>query len=97
MRQTDFANDEAVGYLSDRLARMGVEDELVRMGAQAGVTVVIGEGDDGVVFDWEPAIRAGDRQPHGRRGTDERLHQYGPGESVEIAEPEQRFDDEVEE
>ena len=97
VRQTDFANDEAVGYLSDRLARMGVEDELVRLGAQAGVTVVIGEGDDGVVFDWEPAIRAGDRQPHGRRGTDERLHQYGPGESVEIAEPEQRFDDEVEE
>ena len=26
VRQTDFDNDEAVGYLADRLARLGVED-----------------------------------------------------------------------
>ena len=28
INQTDFDNDEAVGYLGDRLARLGVEDEL---------------------------------------------------------------------
>ncbi|MDR1799675.1 MAG: GTPase ObgE, partial [Bifidobacteriaceae bacterium] len=30
--QTDFANDEAVGYLADRLAKAGVEDALVKAG-----------------------------------------------------------------
>ena len=28
VRQTDFTNDEAVGYLADRLARLGVEEAL---------------------------------------------------------------------
>ena len=28
IRQTDFSNDEAVGYLSDRLSRAGIEIEL---------------------------------------------------------------------
>ena len=42
VRQTDFANDEAVGYLADRLARLGVEAELVELGATAGAEVVIG-------------------------------------------------------
>jgi GTP-binding protein len=73
VRQTDFANDEAVGYLADRLARLGVEEELVKMGAEAGCTVVIGSVEDGVVFDWEPTIAAGRGDPHGRRGTDDRL------------------------
>ena len=27
VRQTDFTNDEAVGYLADRLARLGVEED----------------------------------------------------------------------
>ncbi|MGL1447041.1 Obg family GTPase CgtA, partial [Vibrio parahaemolyticus] len=44
MQQTDFQNEEAVGYLADRLARLGVEDELFRAGAVAGATVVIGPG-----------------------------------------------------
>ena len=30
VRQTNFDNDEAVGYLADRLARLGVEDELAK-------------------------------------------------------------------
>ena len=55
MRQTNFDNDEAVGYLADRLERLGVEDELFRVGATPGSTVVIGEGDS-IVFDWEPSI-----------------------------------------
>ncbi len=37
IRQTNFDNDEAVGYLADRLARLGVEEELLRLGARAGL------------------------------------------------------------
>jgi GTPase len=72
VRQTDFANDEAVGYLGDRLARLGVEEKLLEAGATAGAEVVIG-GDDGVVFDWEPTIQAGAELLHGPRGSDPRL------------------------
>lgn len=69
VRQTQFDNDEAVGYLADRLARLGVEEELVRLGAQPGAPVTIGD----VTFDWEPQISAGvDMVPTGR-GTDVRL------------------------
>jgi GTP-binding protein len=58
VRQTDFTNDEAVGYLADRLARLGVEDALRDAGASPGDEVVVG-GDDGVVFDWDPSLAAG--------------------------------------
>ncbi|NDL59604.1 GTPase ObgE [Phytoactinopolyspora mesophila] len=71
VRQTDFTNDEAVGYLADRLARLGVEEELVKAGAEAGDEVVIG-GEDAVVFDWEPSVHAG-AERLGPRGTDRRL------------------------
>ena len=75
VRQTDFSNDEAVGYLADRLARLGVEEALLKAGAEAGDEVVIGEGDKAVLFDWEPTLQAGAEmlQGHGRRGTDLRL------------------------
>jgi GTP-binding protein len=73
VRQTDFSNDEAVGYLADRLARLGVEEALVKAGAQAGDEVVIGEGERGVLFDWEPSVGAGAELLHGRRGHDLRL------------------------
>ena len=59
IRQTDFDNDEAVGYLADRLNALGVEDALVEAGARAGDTVVIGPEDSGVIFDWEPTMRTG--------------------------------------
>lgn len=69
VRQTQFDNDEAVGYLADRLARLGVEEELVKQGAEPGAPVTIGD----VTFDWEPQISAGvDMVPTGR-GTDIRL------------------------
>src|SRR5262249_9663865 len=42
VRQTDFSNAEAVGYLSDRLARIGVEQALAEAGARAGAEVAIG-------------------------------------------------------
>ena len=57
IRQTDFSNDEAVGYLADRLARLGVEEDLVRLGAKPGDEVRIGPEDNAVVFDWEPTVR----------------------------------------
>ncbi|UOQ89092.1 GTPase ObgE [Agromyces endophyticus] len=72
VQQTDFANDEAVGFLADRLAKLGVEDELVRAGAVAGSTVVIGKG-QGVVFDWEPTLTSTAELITAPRGTDARL------------------------
>jgi GTPase len=70
IRQTDFTNDEAVGFLADRLARLGVERELADLGAEPGAAVTIGE----VTFDWVPA---GADMPEefvsGVRGTDARL------------------------
>ncbi|MFL0287741.1 GTPase ObgE [Mycobacterium sp. SMC-21] len=69
--QTAFDNDEAVGYLGDRLARLGVEDELLKMGARAGCAVTIGD----VTFDWEPQTPAGVDMQMSGRGTDIRLEQ----------------------
>ncbi|MFC5907854.1 GTPase ObgE [Streptacidiphilus monticola] len=72
VRQTDFNNDEAVGYLADRLNRLGVEEELMKLGAREGDTVVIGSTEDAVVFDWEPTMAAG-AEMLGRRGEDHRF------------------------
>jgi GTP-binding protein len=70
IRQTDFSNDEAVGYLADRLARLGIEDDLVRLGAKPGDEVRIGPEDNAVVFDWEPTVRGARPGP---RGQDQRI------------------------
>ncbi|MGY1435713.1 GTPase ObgE [Streptomyces reniochalinae] len=72
VRQTDFNNDEAVGYLADRLARLGVEEELFKAGAREGDGVAIGAEDDAVVFDWEPTMISG-AEMLGRRGEDQRF------------------------
>ncbi|MER5731197.1 GTPase ObgE [Streptomyces sp. NPDC002138] len=72
VRQTDFNNDEAVGYLADRLNRLGVEDALRKAGARAGDGVAIGSDENAVVFDWEPTMMAG-AEMLGRRGEDHRL------------------------
>ncbi len=72
VEQTDFTNDEAVGYLADRLQKLGVEDALVKAGATAGSTVVIGPG-AGVVFDWEPTLTSAAEVQMGARGTDMRV------------------------
>jgi len=71
IRQTDFSNDEAVGYLADRLARLGIEDALAEAGALPGAEVLIGEEDNAVVFDWDPNVSAG--AGFGPRGSDPRL------------------------
>lgn len=72
VRQTDFNNDEAVGYLADRLARLGVEEELLKAGAREGDGVAIGDEDNAVVFDWEPTMVTG-AEMLGRRGEDHRM------------------------
>jgi len=74
VRQTDFTNDEAVGFLADRLNRLGVEEELAKAGAREGDAVTIG----GVTFDWEPTLPAGTLTVEqsaglGGRGTDARI------------------------
>ena len=71
--QTDFTNDEAVGYLADRLARLGVEGALAEAGAEPGDTVLIGDLEDAVVFDWDPELPAGGGYAPGPRGSDRRL------------------------
>ncbi|MFE9010493.1 GTPase ObgE [Streptomyces cyaneofuscatus] len=77
VRQTDFNNDEAVGYLADRLNRLGVEDALMKAGARAGDGVAIGPEENAVVFDWEPTVSAG-AEMLGRRGEDHRLEEQRP-------------------
>jgi GTP-binding protein len=72
VQQTDFQNDEAVGFLADRLAKLGVEDALFAKGAVPGSTVMIGR----MVFDWEPTLTSAAElatMPSGPRGTDMRL------------------------
>ncbi len=71
IRQTAFDNDEAVGYLADRLARLGVEEALARAGARRGAPVTVGD----VQFEWEPSTPAGVAVLMSGRGTDRRLEQ----------------------
>ena len=53
--QTDFSNDEAVGYLADRLARLGVEDALADAGCRRRRR---GRRSATSTFDWVPTLRA---------------------------------------
>ncbi|MCW2696963.1 MAG: uncharacterized protein JWR62_2048 [Modestobacter sp.] len=74
VRQTEFTNDEAVGFLADRLNRLGVEEALAKAGAVPGDAITIGD----VTFDWEPTLPAGtltieETAGLGGRGTDTRL------------------------
>ena len=71
VRQTDFANPEAVGYLADRFARLGIEEELLALGALAGDAVAIG-AENPVVFDFAPQVEIG-AEILSRRGEDQRL------------------------
>ena len=69
VHQTDFNNDEAVGFLADRLAKLGVEDELFKVGAVPGASVSIA----GREFGWEPTLSSAAELVTAPRGTDERL------------------------
>ncbi len=93
VRQTDFSNDEAVGFLADRLNRLGVEEELLRLGAEEGDTVLIGAADNAVVFDFKPLMEAG-AELLGRRGEDSRFEESRPAaqrrRAIEGALPDRR-------
>jgi GTPase len=69
VRQTNFDNDEAVGFLADRLARLGIEEALAKSGAEPGSLVRIGSHE----FDWQPTHYAGEEYVPGPRGTDYRF------------------------
>jgi len=77
IRQTDFSNDEAVGFLADRLNRLGVEERLLKLGAVEGDPVLIGDPDNAVVFDFRPGLDAG-AEMLGRRGEDQRFTESRP-------------------
>jgi GTPase len=77
VRQTDFGNAEATGYLADRLNRLGVERELLSRGAVEGDEVIIGDGPNAVVFDFAPEVQAG-AEILARRGEDHRLEEPRP-------------------
>src|SRR5690625_5676198 len=66
--QTNFYNDEAVGYLADRLERLGIEKALMNAGARPGDAVVIGDDGTGVVFGWERTMTNGAVHLAGPRG-----------------------------
>jgi GTP-binding protein len=91
VRQTDFSNDEAVGFLADRLNRLGVEARLLELGATEGDTVLIGDPHDAVVFDFRPGMDAG-AEMLGRRGEDQRFDESRPAarrrRAIEEALPE---------
>lgn len=70
IKQTIFDNDEAVGYLADRLKALGVEEGLFEAGATPGDEIVIGD----VVFDWDPSLH--DEAGKGPRGSDPRLEDH---------------------
>ncbi|MFD3455633.1 GTPase ObgE [Streptomyces sp. NPDC058691] len=97
VHQTDFSNDEAVGYLADRLARLGVEEQLVKAGAREGDEVVIGSSENAVVFDWEPSMAAG-AEMLGRRGEDHRFDTPRPAATrrkdrdAEHSDPDREFE-----
>jgi GTP-binding protein len=76
VRQTDFNNAEAVGYLADRLNRIGIETKLLDLGARAGDAVAIG-ADDAVVFDFAPQLDVG-AEILSRRGEDQRFETERP-------------------
>jgi GTPase len=76
VKQTDFGNPEAVGYLADRLNRIGIEDRLLELGAQAGDGVAIG-GVDAVIFDFAPQVEIGG-EILSRRGEDQRFAEPRP-------------------
>jgi GTP-binding protein len=96
IKQTDFSNDEAVGFLADRLNRLGVETKLLEMGAVEGDPVLIGDPANAVVFDFKPGLDAG-AEMLGRRGEDQRFTESRPAahrrRAIDEAMPER---DEVE-
>jgi GTP-binding protein len=81
--QTDFTNPEAVGYLADRLKNVGIENELIKLGATEETDVILGEGEGEMTFNltlekyesYAGSPLGSDRRldPYTRRTTKDRL------------------------
>ena len=67
-----------MGFLADRLNRLGVEDRLLALGAAEGDAVMIGPDDNAVVFDFRPMVDAGATSLGARRGEDDRFDEKRP-------------------
>ncbi len=93
VQQTDFANEEAVGYLSDRLGALGIDEALYEAGATPGDAVAIGPS-DGMVFDWEPTVSSAGYRSGAPRGVDERLASGGRRSTTQRREDYHRMMDE---
>ena len=76
VRQTNFDNDEAVGYLADRLARLGVEEALAKAGRRARLPGAHRRAR--VRLAARPSTPGAEFTP-GQRGTDYRLDETRPG------------------
>ena len=81
VRQTDFANEEAVGFLADRLNRLGVEDRLLALGRgrgrRRGHRLARGRRRG---FDFKPMVDAGASVLGSRRGEDNRFEERRPSQ-----------------
>ena len=88
VRQTDFSNEEAVGFLADRLEPARRRGQARASWAPRRATRSSSAPDDNsVVFDFKPSVEAG-AEMLGRRGEDERLREARPARDRrrEIAE-----------
>ena len=72
MEPVPDGNDALGKDLIAKTARIGIEEELLALGAQAGDAVAIG-ADNPVVFDFAPQIEIG-AEILARRGEDQRLN-----------------------
>ncbi|MDR2538763.1 MAG: GTPase ObgE [Bifidobacteriaceae bacterium] len=69
--QTDQSNPEALGYLSDRLAKLPIEQDLADLDAETGDDITIGAPDYNITMEYQPHFTL---SPIGSpRGTDKRI------------------------
>ena len=71
-REPGIYGRATLAEIDAELERLGVEEELVKAGAEPGAEVVIGPMEGGYVFDWQPTVNA-ESVRQGPRGTDNRL------------------------
>ena len=70
--RADAALEQAV-VLGERFHSSVLVAYVRKAGAEPGDTVLIGDFDDAVVFDWDPELPAGGGHAPGPRGSDWRL------------------------
>jgi GTP-binding protein len=56
LSQTDLTNPEAVGYFSDRLAKLPIEQDLAALGAREGDEILVGDSDANISLEFLPSL-----------------------------------------